>query len=63
MLNMMQIVNQIDFTVAPIQRLVQFFMVLSLQMAILLSELFSTHLISTLLPKEATPIILIWALE
>lgn len=63
MLNMMQIVNQIDFTIAPIQRLVQFFLVLSLYVAVFLSELFSTHLISALSPKEATPIILIWALE
>lgn len=63
MLNMMQFVNQIDFTIAPIQRLVQFFMALSLYVAVFLSELFSTHLISALSPKEATPIILIWALE
>lgn len=63
MFNIMYLVNQINFLIAPIQRLVQFFMVLFRYVAIFLSELTSlpTKLSSVL--AEATLIIMIWAIE
>lgn len=63
MLNIMYLVNQINFMIPPIQRLVWFFMVLFLYAAIFLSELTSlpTQLSSVL--AEATLIIMIWATE